>query len=115
MSLNDACNSHLQFTVQYALHGGVAARAASNQRNCIMNLPQTMVFEHQPYGRVVLGNLELDSYNGYPCVHGDVLSGYEKSYLWGHTSTKPATGKRTIYGIKQTELDLGLAIRIACG
>jgi hypothetical protein len=79
-----------------------------------MQLPKTIVFEMQPYGVETLGQLSLGEYNGYPCVHGVVLEGYEISRLFQHTSERSTKGRRrTIYGIKQAELDAGRAVRVA--
>lgn len=78
-------------------------------------LPETIVFDMQPYGQTVLGNLRLGEYNGYPCLHGNVISGNETSRLFQFSSTKPAMvgGLRTIYGIRRSEIESGLAVRIA--
>jgi len=78
------------------------------------NLPETIKFDMQPYGMMVLGDLKLGSYNGYPTLEGTVLDGHETSYLFGHTSTRSNKGAhRTVYGIKAYEIEKGEIIRIA--
>lgn len=78
-----------------------------------LKLPQTLTYDLQPYGCVTLTDLVQGSYNGHANVTGRVIAGSETSYLCGFTHSKPATGDRTIYGIKQHELDAGHVVRIA--
>lgn len=79
-----------------------------------LNLPKTIKIDFQPYGTFVLGDLIEGDYNGYPTITGTVVSGTETSRLFQYKSTSDITGQqRTIYGIKQQELDSGLIVRVA--
>jgi len=79
-----------------------------------LNLPKTVQLDYQPYGLEVLGDLVEGSYNGFPTIEGTVLEGTETSRLFWATATRSTKGRRrTVYGVKQWELDKGLIIRVA--
>lgn len=80
----------------------------------MLTLPETIKVDFQPYGTVVLGDLEEGSYNGHPLIRGTVLNGTETSRLFQFTATRDITGRRdTVYGVTQRELDSGLIVRVA--
>lgn len=82
----------------------------------MLRMPRTLTYDLQPYGTVTLGNLRQSPNRNNPNatdVTGDVIAGTETAYLFGHTRTKPASGVRTIYGVKQHELDSGHIVRVA--
>jgi hypothetical protein len=87
-------------------------------------LPDTITLDYQPYGSVTLGNLhwavetERDYNNGgtrqRTVLRGVVLAGCERSYLFGHVSSRDATGQhRTVYGVRPNEIACGHITRIA--
>jgi hypothetical protein len=80
-----------------------------------LKLPETFVFEMQPYGVETLGDLrEMTDNAGHSYITGTVLEGTETARLFQHTTTRSTKGaRRWIYGITQRELDAGRAIRIA--
>jgi len=77
-------------------------------------VPETINFDMQPYGQLVLGELKWGRYNGAPTLTGVVIDGAETSRLFHHSLTRSVVGQsRTIYGIKQHEVEQGNAVRIA--
>jgi hypothetical protein len=76
--------------------------------------PDTIHYDMQPYGQLVLGQLRWGQYNGFPTLEGVVVEGSATSRLFQYTSTRSVVGqRRTIHGIKQHEVDAGQVIRIA--
>lgn len=87
-------------------------------------LPATITLDYQPYGCLTLGDLRWDTeserdYNNGGTRHrtvlrGTVIKGHERSYLLGHTSSRDATGQsRTVYGVREDEINRGHIIRVA--
>ncbi len=87
-------------------------------------LPSTIIFDMQPYGSMVLGDLRWDTeternWNGGPphvrtILCGTVLEGTERGYLFGASAAKDITGQhRHIYGVRQDEIESGRIVRVA--
>ena len=77
-------------------------------------LPETIIYNMQPYGEAVLGQLSLEWYNGFPMIRGVVVKGYSTAYLAGHTSTRKTDGEVDwIYGVMEHELKSGRIVRVA--
>jgi len=76
--------------------------------------PKTINYDMQPYGQLVLGELKWGRYNGAPTLTGVVIDGTETSRLFQHSLTISVVGQsRTIYGIKQHEVEQGNVVRVA--
>lgn len=76
--------------------------------------PPSIVLTFIPYGTETLHQLTWGSYNGHPTLEGVVLSGSETSRIGGHRSTRDTAGRRrTIYGVRATEVLAGECIRSA--
>lgn len=82
----------------------------------MIDLPATVTVDFQPYGRVVLGDLQPGEYNGAMTITGRVISGTETSRLFQYSTTRNIAGEtRTVYGVKPGELARGHIVRVACG
>ncbi len=97
-----------------------AEDAAEDMRRVMAEgLPKTMRYDFQPYGAMVLGDLELKTREYDPgkfCfdLHGRVLEGSETSRLFHATSTRSIVGQsRVIFAVKGHEIQKGKAIRVA--
>lgn len=79
-----------------------------------LNLPASVTVDYQPYGVETLVDLVEGDYNGFPTITGRVSKGSQTSRLFQYASTRDTTGqRRTIYGVKQEELDRGHIVRVA--
>jgi hypothetical protein len=87
-------------------------------------LPATITVDFQPYGCVKLGKLhwatesERDYNNGgmrhRKVLRGTVIDGRERGYLFGATSSRDIAGQeRTVYGVKDFEIERGHIVRVA--
>lgn len=91
----------------------------------IIELPETVTYDNQPYGEVVLGNLFWHNYvetlghdrpKVYRVLIGTVISGVTVNRLFGERSVSDATGEqRIVYGVKPHELEAGRIVRAYCG
>jgi len=85
----------------------------------MLKLPETLVYELQPYGVETLGDLSFSKRSigeGRICfdVHGVVVKGSQTSRIFQHTSTKSTKGeRRTIYGVTQEDVDTGRIVKVA--
>lgn len=88
-----------------------------------IQLPESIVYDAQPYGEVILGNLFWHQYaencNGrqqvYRVLIGTVVSGVNIDRLFGERSVSDATGEqRIVYGVEPEELNSGRIVRYSC-
>lgn len=83
-----------------------------------MRLPEKFAVDHQPYGRYVLTELRVIpgrfTADDYAEIEGVVTEGTERSRLFHTSSTRSIVGeRRTVYGVRQHELDSGRCVRVA--
>jgi hypothetical protein len=77
---------------------------------------KTFTFDLQPYGPVIMSDLRLEPYgmNGALALVGKVIEGTTTNRLFGHASRTSAVGEtRHVWGVSQSELNAGSAIRVA--
>lgn len=76
--------------------------------------PESFTCEMQPYGVYTIQGCTWGSYNGFPFLTGTVSKGTETSRLFSASVTDSIKGQtRTIYGVRQSELEVGHCIRVA--
>lgn len=83
-----------------------------------MNLPKQLTVHYQPYGTFILGGLQIVegqfTHDDFAEITGTVISGTERSRLFGSVSVRDISGERnTVYGVRQWELDAGECTRVA--
>lgn len=90
-----------------------------------LTLPETVTFICHPYGKVILGDLreEIHGPTSYDrrvlrTIVGTVIQGTEITALWCGVplcQRNVAGEQRSMWGVTQKELDVGLVERTPCG